>query len=111
MKKISKKSRTKKTQSKKITGPMIKKADLVMRTSDLDLVIKKLRSLKISDVIVNQFYNEDTDIHVVDFDFGNFERITFRSRTESSDEFVHVFYENPEGDFEDLLEELRPLQD
>ncbi len=109
MKKISQKFRSKKTQSKKIVEPTMKKADLIMKTSDLALLLKKLYELNVQEVRVKTF-SDGADFNAIDFDFNSSGCISFFSCLGEFGGISNMFLEEPYGDIEDLLEESRPLQ-
>jgi hypothetical protein len=86
-----------------------KKADLIMKTSDFELLVKKLRSLNVSEVRIRQIKG-DADFNAIDFDFNSSGRISFFSLLGDAGGVAHMFYEEPYGTTEDLLDECRPLQ-
>ncbi len=108
MKKVSKKIISKKSKSKKVE-PALKKADLVMKTSDLALLLKKLHELNVSEVRIETF-SDGEDFNAIDFDFNSSGRISFFSCLGEFGGVARMFLKEFYGEVEDLLKESRPLQ-
>lgn len=106
-----KKNKKSETTTVEFPGPK-KLTDLIMRTSDLELLVKKLRSLKVSEFTVKQSFRDLIDLNVVDFEIDDGKRITFSSAADVPEEYVRMFYEDEdvETGYEELLEEIRPLK-